>query len=166
MKKLSMILSSLMLAACGGSGSATPSPGAASDMAASSTLDLAAGSGGNEGASVAITVAVPASLTGTPRQLLVAAFDQFPVTGPPAGVLYQGSPTLTAGHSVMLTGDAGGISGTKYVLAVLYMQGGGQLAPQPGVDYVSGPNAVTFGGGPIDAGTLSLALLPGSDGGI
>jgi len=109
---------------------------------------------------------VPADFHATPRQLLVAAFDHFPVTGPPSGVLYQGLPALTAGQSVTLTGDAGTLAGTKAVLAVLYVQGGGTLAPKNGVDYASGPATVDFTGGAVDVGTLTLALLPAGDGGM
>jgi hypothetical protein len=113
-----------------------------------------------------ITVDVPASFKGTPRALLVAAFDSFPVTGPPAAVLYQGMPTIMAGMPVQVTGDATGLAGTKQVLAVLYVQGGGMLSPKPGVDYASGPQQVTFDGKPVTIGPLQLMLVPGSDGGL
>jgi hypothetical protein len=112
-----------------------------------------------------VTVNVPSDFKGTPRQLLVAAFDSFPVTGPPAGVLYQGTPTVTPGASLHLPADAGSLSGTKQLLAVLYVQGGGQFTPTPGVDYASAPSAVTFGGGAMDLGTLTLVLVPVVDGG-
>ena len=135
-----------------------------------SDLAVAPGSGGNGAADLGkatstVTVAVPSDFKGTPRQLLVAAFDQFPVTGPPAGVLYQGTPTITAGASLHLAADASGLSGAKYVLAVLYVQGGGQFSPTPGVDYASAPETVTFGGGAMDLGTLTLTLVPVADAG-
>jgi hypothetical protein len=155
----------LTLTACSSSttngvdGGATPA-----DLAA------ATGNGGNGAADLGkatstVTVAVPSDFKGTPRQLLVAAFDQFPVTGPPASVLYQGTPTITAGASLHLAADATGLSGAKYVLAVLYVQGGGQFSPAPGVDYSSAPEMVTFSGGAMDLGTLTLALVPVTDGG-
>ena len=107
---------------------------------------------------------MPTDFKGTPRQLLVAAFDSFPVTGPPAGILYQGTPTVTAGATLHLPADASGLSGTKQLLAVLYVQGGGQFAPTPGIDYASAPTAVTFPAG-ADLGTLTLVLVPAVDGG-
>ena len=135
------------------------------------TMDLAVAATGGNGATdlgkvtSTVTVKVPSDFKGTPRQLLVAAFDNFPVTGPPAGILYQGTPTVTAGASLQLTVDATGLSGTKYVLAVLYVQGGGQFSPMPGVDYASAPETVTFTGKAMDLGTLTLALVPIVDGG-
>ncbi len=152
----------LLAAACGSSGTPTPPTQMAADMASPG------GSGGNGAvdggkATATVTVRVPADFTGTPRQLLVAAFDSFPVTGPPAGILYQGMPALTAGQSLQLSGDATGLGGTEQVLAVLYVQGGGQFSPQPGVDYTSAPEQVTFTGAAIDLGTLTLALVPLAD---
>ncbi len=129
-----------------------------------------AGSGGNARsdlgtAASTMTVDVPTDFKGTPRQLLVAAFDQVPVTGPPAGILYQGTPSIAAGASLQLSADATGLSGSKYVIAVLYMQGGGQFSPTPGVDYESHPETVTFAGKPMMLGPLNLALVPLDDGG-
>ena len=156
-------LSALFFAAC--SSSSTPS-GAAADLATAPGT----GGGGPSDAAAAkvpatVVVHVPSDFKGTPRQLLIAAFDKFPVAGPPVGVLYQGSPTLVAGQSIQLTADASGLNGTDFVLAVLYVQGGGQLAPMPGVDYASGPAKVTFDGKPVDVGTLTLAVVPSVDGG-
>jgi hypothetical protein len=114
-----------------------------------------------------ISISVPATFTGTATQLIVAAFDSFPVAGPPAGVLYQApNPTVTAGQTLMVTGDAGALTGDKYVLAVLYMQGGGTLSPKPGVDYASAGSKVTFTGKAVTVGPLVLAKIPGGDGGI
>ena len=133
--------------------------------------DLAAGGSGGNGAkdlghaTSTVNVVVPSDFKGTPRQLLVAAFDQIPVTGPPAGILYQGTPAITAGATLTLTADATGLSGSKQVLAVLYVQGGGQFSPMPGVDYESAPETVTFGGSAASLGTLTLALVPVVDGG-
>jgi hypothetical protein len=156
----------LILAGCSstttgtGDGGATPA-----DLATTS-----GGSGGNGAAdlgkaSSTVTIIVPSDFTGTPRQLLVAAFDQFPVTGPPAGVLYQGTPAISAGATLHLAADASGLSGMKYLLAVLYMQGGGQFSPMPGVDYASAPATIDFGGQAMELPTLTLALVPVADGG-
>lgn len=139
--------------------------------AGTATMDLAvAGAGGNGATDLGkvtstVKVMVPSDFKGTPRQLLVAAFDSFPVTGPPAGILYQGTPAITPGASLQLTADATGLSGSKYVLAVLYVQGGGQFSPMPGVDYASAPESVTFTGKAMDLGTLTLAVVPAVDGG-
>jgi hypothetical protein len=164
------VLSSWLVVGCGGNGSGggatvydlatngtggngSGGGGGARDMTAGGAADLAPG-----GSSV--LVVVPASFTGAPRQLLVAAFDSLPVTGPPAGILYEADPTLTAGASLQLPIDATGLSGTKQVLAVLYMQGGGQFSPTAGIDYESQAVTATFPGTPpLDLGTLTLALV-------
>ena len=133
--------------------------------------DLAvAGTGGNGAADLAksaatVTVDVPADFKGTPRQLLVAAFDSFPVTGPPAGILYQGTPAIAAGATLHLPADTTGLSGSKQLLAVLYVEGGGQFSPTPGIDYASAPTAVSFPSSATDLGTLTLAVVPAVDGG-
>lgn len=161
------LLSTLVWSACGSSSPSTSNPDGAvpADLASAAESPDLAGPGAHP-AAVTGNVGVPASFSGTPRQLLVAAFDQFPPAGPPAGILYQGNPMLSAGHAVKVSGDGTGLSGTKYVLAVLYMQGGGQLQPMAGVDYVSAPVQVSFNGQPVDFGTLALMLLPGGDGGM
>src|SRR5262249_9075027 len=152
MRNLVFVL--LALTGCSSSTSPGGDGGAPADLAAG-------GSGGNGAADLAkasstVTVQVPSDFHGTPRQLLVAALDQFPVTGPPAGVLYQGTPTVTPGATLHLGADAGGLSGAKSVLAVLYMQGGGQFTPTPGVDYASAPEMITYSGAAMDLGTLTL----------
>lgn len=144
--------------------------------AAPAPVDMArTGTGGNGGSGAdagglskvpaTVTIAVPPDFVGTPRQLYIAAFDQFPVAGPPAATLYAGNPALAAGQSLQLLADATGVSGSEYVLAIVYMQGGGTTVPQPGVDYVSQPAQVTFTGKPVDVGTLSLMRVPSPDGG-
>jgi hypothetical protein len=167
MKLIALVACTFTLVACGGNSSAPDGGGSGNnggvggngggsvDLAGARAIaDLALAAG------VSIDVVVPSSLHGTPRQLVVAAFDQFPVTGPPAGILYQASPSIVAGQTLTIAGDPGSLSGQKFVLAVLYMQGGGMLAPTANVDYVSAPAQVTFGGGgAIAIGPLDLILL-------
>ena len=71
---------------------------------------------------------------------------------------------VTPGASLHLPADASGLSGAKQLLAVLYVQGGGQFTPTPGIDYASAPAAITFPTG-ADLGTLTLALVAAVDGG-
>jgi hypothetical protein len=123
------------------------------------TSDMATASGGGGATTTTIKIAVPSTYTGQARQILVAAFDNFPVTGPPSGVIYMAdNPVLTAGQTVTLTGDASKLTGTKYVIAVVYMTGGGTFSPKAGVDYESSDEKIVFTGQPIDLGTLTLAL--------
>jgi hypothetical protein len=159
-----IVLGLVVLAAC------TSSTTNGVDGGAAATDLAAAGTGGSGAtdlgkATSTVAVVVPTDFKGTPRQLLVAAFDQFPVTGPPAGIVYQDTPTITPGATLHLAADIKGLSGSKHLLAVLYMQGGGQFTPTPGVDYASAPETVTFSGGVMDLGPLTLALVPVVDGG-
>ncbi len=113
-----------------------------------------------------LVLTIPANFTGTTRELDVVVTPTLPIAGPPAGILYQAeSPVVTAGQSLTIHGDATGISGSYYVVAILYMQGGGQFSPTPGKDYEAQSSAtMKFDGKAIDLGTLSLSIA-GSDGG-
>jgi len=158
MRKLALALVSATIAVAG-CDSDTKSV-AAADLATVVVADMAGGSQATR--PVTITVSAPATFSGTPRQLVVAAFDSLPVAGPPAAVLYQGNnPAIVAGQTLSVTGDAGTLSGNKYVIAVLYMQGGGQLAPMAGVDYVSGGTQTSFDSHTAAIGPLMLMKLPG-----
>ena len=153
------------------SGSSTGSNGGSSSGSSSgSNGGSSSGSGSGGGSDAGSTPAndatlvldVPSTFTGTTRELDVVVTPTVPVAGPPAGILYQVmNPVVTAGQSLTIHGDATGIKGSDYVVVVLYMQGGGQFAPKSGVDYeAQTASAMTFTGGPIDLGTLTLALAP------
>jgi hypothetical protein len=119
------------------------------------------------GAQAKLTLAVPASFSGSTRQLDVVVTPSLPIAGPPAGVLYQSTsaPVVTAGQPFAVQGDATGITGDYYVVAVLYMQGGGQFSPKAGTDYDAfASQKVHFDGSAIDLGTMKLAL-DGADAG-
>ena len=108
---------------------------------------------------------IPSSFTGTTRELDVVVTPTVPMAGPPAGILYQlKNPVVTAGQALTIHGDATGIKGSYYVVVVLYMQGGGQFSPTPGIDYTVQTTAtVSFTGSAIDLGSLTLKLA--GDGG-
>lgn len=126
-------------------------------------------SGAETAAQVTFTMklGVPASYTGQARQLIVALFDSLPPQGPPSAVLDQmQAPAVTAGQSLTVTGDASGVTGDYFVLVVLFMNGGGQMSPKAGVDYVAAsPAKVHFDGMSKDLGTLNLALYGAADAG-
>ena len=151
----------------GGTGAGNDSGGAgggSADTGAAQTPE--AGTPPSQNAAKLVLV-VASSFTGTTRELDVVVVPKLPVAGPPAGVLYQAEqPVMTAGQSVTIEGDATGITGENYVVVVLYMQGGGSFQPKPGVDYaVASSSKLAFDGGPIDLGTLDLALVT-ADGGL
>jgi hypothetical protein len=107
-----------------------------------------------------LTLEVPATLIGTPRQLDVVAFSSLPIKGPPAAVLYErASPAVTPGVPIVVRGDVTGVTGELYVVAVLYMNGGGQFSPKAGVDYAAyGTKTVRFDGAAMDLGSMKLTL--------
>jgi hypothetical protein len=108
-----------------------------------------------------LNLTAPGDLTGTPRQLVVALFDSLPPAGPPSGgvLAQQNNPTVTKGQTISLSDDISTIKGDYFLLAVLYMVGGGTFSPKKGVDYTaSSPSKISFTGKAIDLGTLPLAL--------
>lgn len=116
---------------------------------------------------MSLKLSVPADFKGEATRLIVAAFSKLPVAGPPdGGILYQdNAPKITPGGTLVIAGDATGITGAYYVLAVLYVKGGGSFAPKDGVDYDAATSApIAFDGKPVDAGSLSLAVHRAGDG--
>ena len=107
-----------------------------------------------------VVVKVPSDLQGKPRQLVLTAFATNPPSGPPAAVLLQeDASAVSAGKSLALQGDAKGLAGDYYVIAVLFMEGGGTMQAKSSVDYQAATaTKVTFADKPVDVGTLTLAL--------
>jgi hypothetical protein len=153
----------LVLAACGGDTTTSRSDAAAQGASDAPSAppdtvptnpDAAVGS--------ALTLVVPATYAGTPRQLAVVGANSVPIAGPPAAVfLIDDAPAPVAGQAMHLELDTSGASGDLYVVAVLYQEGGGQFQPEPGVDYVAQSAAsFHFTGAPMELGSLDLALAP------
>ncbi len=108
----------------------------------------------------ALTVNVPADLMGTPDRLFVVASDTVPPMGPPAAILLMDDDIeATAGESIELDLDTSSLSGDYFIIAILFMEGGGMFQPTAGVDYAAATDtAITFDGEPTDLGSLDLAL--------
>ena len=164
--------------ACSSTSSVTPPPdsGAAQQVspdASSGTDGGWAGDGGvdapdsapPEAAALAkITLNIPTDFTGDTRQLNVVLVETVPPKTMPSAILVQqNKPTLVAGQPLNLTADISGVTkGDYYVLAVIYMVGGGKTQPTAGKDYVASSKAkVTFDGTSVDLGTLELAKAEG-----
>jgi hypothetical protein len=179
-----LLLLSLTLAACGGSdegsqtttdtkpteSAATPpaAPPPATTSAPTTTTPTPPPPAPTGAPKLTGTIGVPASFAGKPAKLLVAAFSKLPVAGPPdGGILAQiNAPTVGPNATVPLDIDISTMKGSYYVLAVLYVQGGGTFSPKAGVDYdVATSKAIAFDGKtPVDVGTLVLALHQTGDG--
>ena len=146
-------------AGAGGNDASTAGPDAGGTGADAST-DAPATHDAAPAAIAKLKVNVPATYTGTARQLVVVVEASLPPMGPPAGILLQkNAPTVTAGAALSVDGDPAGLSGDYYVLVVLFMPGGGTQSPKSGIDYVaSSATKVHFDGTSVDLGQVDLAL--------
>ena len=157
----------LALAACGSDGkTSTPDAPRAAPDAPAATPDAsppdAAVASPDAAPGSTLTLDVPASYSGAPRELAVIGVKQVPVGGPPDAIfLADNQPMPVAGQAMALTLDTSAATGDLYVVAVLYQQGGGQFTPKSGVDYVAqSAHTFHFTGAPMSLGTLTLTLAP------
>ena len=151
------MVAAALLGACGGDDDDGDDVAAAPDAAIDSALAPDAAGAAQ------LTVGVPATLAGTPRQLAVVVHDEPALGGIPDGILYQDDDPddATAGAALELALDVSATEGTYHVTAVLYIEGGGQFIPESGVDYLGTSGATfDFTGAPIDLGRIDLALAP------
>ena len=113
-----------------------------------------------------LRLTVPRDYSGTPRQLSVVLVNSLPVVTIPAAFLTtKDNPTVAAGQEITLSGPVPSNRGPFKILAVIYMQGGGQFSPKPGTDYDAASSAnVTITGSSVDFGTMPLALHSATDG--
>lgn len=122
--------------------------------------------------SVVATISVPDDLQGAKSSLVLALASSLPMTGPPAATL----ATIQNGDSdgdgvgdldailgpgrdlVLAIGDVG-LVGEYHMVAMLYMEGGGQYQPVPGIDYMTNSAKLPFGQGQVEV-DLELELVP------
>jgi hypothetical protein len=151
----------------GGTTSATDSgtlvdTGAAPDS--SSTSDTA------PAASSKLTgkLAIPADFKGEAVRVVLAGASALPLMGPPdGGLLFEDkAPKITPGGTYAIDADVSATVGKYYVLAIVYVKGGGTLSPKPDVDYDAATTmTLEFDGKKaVDMGTLTMALHHTGDG--
>jgi len=122
--------------------------------------------------SLVATISLPDTFSGQVNKLLVTLASQLPVTGPPAAtpvtilnVDADGNgegdvdEILNGSRDLVLAIPDVGLNGDYHVVVALYMAGGGQFQPLPGVDYMAAGPLQTFGQGQVHV-TLDLALVP------
>jgi hypothetical protein len=122
--------------------------------------------------SLVTTISLPDGFSGTPTKLMVTLADSLPVTGPPAAVLAtinnadaDGDGTgdveeiLNPERDLVLALPDVGVVGTYHVVVALYMEGGGQFQPVPGVDYMAASGPLPLGAGQVSL-ELELMLVP------
>lgn len=121
--------------------------------------------------SLVASISVPDDFDGTITKLLVTLATEVPVTGIPAAVLAEipnvdsdgngvgdVDEILSATRDLVLTFEDVGVTGDYHVVAALYMEGGGQYQPVPGIDYMASSARETFGQGKVEV-VLDLQLV-------
>jgi hypothetical protein len=122
--------------------------------------------------SLVATISLPDGFTGQITRILVTLASEIPVTGPPMAVLAQIDNSDNDGDSIgdvdqvlspskdlILGLEEVGVVGDYHVVATLYMEGGGQFQPVPGVDYMAASSKLTLGQGQVSV-ALELQLIP------
>ena len=120
--------------------------------------------------SLVARVSVPESFDSNITALMFTLATELPVTGVPAAILAtidnvdadgDGLPDvdqiLGAGRDFTFAMEDAGVSGNYHVIATLYVEGGGQFQPVPGVDYMASSERVALGAGQV---TVDLELMP------
>ena len=130
------------------------------------------GSGGTGGNGDSCTVAkgfcgelaLPGSYNATANKVIVGLYKTLGAagpSGPPDAIAMQATdPTISATTPFAMMPTDLTVSGSYYVYAALYVQGGGMFEPVKGVDYVAQTTQpIALGGSTSpDIGTLTLSL--------
>ena len=122
--------------------------------------------------SLVATLSLPDGFSGEIRQLMVTLATELPVTGPPAAILAtidnvdtdgdgQGDvdQILNPSRDLVLAMEDVGVAGDYHVVVVLFMEGGGEFAPVPGIDYMAASAPLSLGLGQVEV-ALELMLVP------
>ena len=118
------------------------------------------------------TISLPDNFSGNITKLLITLADEIPVTGMPVAILanidnvdkdgdgeLDVDQILNPSRDLVLALEDVGVTGEYYVVAALYMEGGGQFQPVPGVDYMASSGKLNLGSGKAEV-ALELALVP------
>jgi hypothetical protein len=121
--------------------------------------------------SLVATISVPKGFKGQITKLLVTLASTLPVTGPSDAVLAaidnvdadgdgEGNvdQILNSSRDLVLGVENVGVTGDYHVVAALYMEGGGQFQPVPGIDYQASSQRMTLGPGKVEV-ALELELI-------
>lgn len=128
--KLLMVVGlALALAACGGAddGETAADAGAVADRC-------------TEDRSLCTTFHVPADFAGTPRQIIIGLYESLPPQGPPLVVVaIIETPAIGVDQPFEVTATDIDMEQPEdyFLYAVLYVEGGGQFVPEPGIDYTA-----------------------------
>ena len=122
--------------------------------------------------SLVARVSLPDTFDGSITKLMFTLATELPVTGAPAAILatidnvdadgdglLDVDQILSADQDFIFAMEDVGVGGSFHVIATLYVEGGGQFQPVPGVDYMASSEAVALGAGQV-AVELELAPVP------
>jgi hypothetical protein len=108
-------------------------------------------------------ISVPATFDATPLNLYVTGFTMFPPTGMP-GAMFNATANPAIGANLPLEFeqaniDQAGFTGSLYLAVALLVEGGGQMSPVEGIDWVGAmATPVNFDGAAKNIPAIQLAL--------
>ncbi len=122
--------------------------------------------------SVVVTMSLPDQLDTPMTRVILTLAEKLPVTGIPKAILavidnvdadqdgeLDVDQLFGDDGEVVLGFDDVGLSGEFYVVASIYVEGGGDFMPESGIDYMAASEALTFGEGTV-ATELTFSLAP------
>jgi len=123
-------------------------------------------------ASLVTTISLPDGFDATITKLVVVLAEEIPLETVPAAILatvdnvdndedgeLDVDAILNGSEDLVLAFDDVGVAGDYHVVVGLYVEGGGDFQPVPGVDYQAESEQLTFGEGKVET-TLDLTLVP------
>ncbi len=122
--------------------------------------------------SAVVTMSLPDGLETPVTRLVITLAEEIPVTGIPRAILavidhadadqngeLDVDQLFGDDGEVVLGFDDVGLSGEFHVVASIYVEGGGDFMPVPGVDYMAVSDALVFGDGTVTT-DLTFSLAP------
>ena len=121
--------------------------------------------------SLVATISLSDSFSGNTRSFMLTLSETMPPAGPPIPLAIINNidkdgdgeldvdQILSASKDLVLAIEDVGVTGDYHVVAGLYVEGGGQYEPLPGVDYMAATEKLTLGAGQVSI-ELELALVP------
>ena len=122
--------------------------------------------------SLVVSISLPDDFDATITKLVATLAEEVPLTTVPAAILAtidnvdndeDGKPDvdqiLGPSQDLVLSFDDVGVTGDYHVVVGLYVEGGGDFQPVPGVDYQAEGEKLTFGEGTVET-SLELTLVP------
>lgn len=92
--------------------------------------------------------------------MAISLHDTLEPAGPPNVTVTEiDGPAVVAGEPYAIEFSPLIATGDYYVFVFLYMEGGGEWAPEPGIDYFGHSNAmITFGGEAVGFDDIPLVM--------